>query len=156
MLSGAICWSTAFKIGRSFALFHTLKGQWLNLFDIVLDVVGGFRSTAQVSTCANVTRVESAKELQKKRLVLIEVALETSLARQVLLVNLSRQIGLRFEDGQAIIKSVEFEEVLNKFCHECAVLGLTELFGFGVLEVERTASLLDLVLIVDDFEDARA
>ena len=85
---------------------------------------------------------------------MIDLAIEACLSRQVLLVNFSCQVSLWLEDGQAVVQSVELKEVLNELGHQSALLGLAKRLGFGVLEVEGAATLLNLVLIVDHLEDA--
>ena len=82
------------------------------------------------------------------------MAIEARLSRQVLFVYLSCQISFRLEDGQAVVQSVELKEVLNELSHQSALLRLTKRLGFGVLKVERAATLLNLVLIVDHLEHA--
>ena len=85
---------------------------------------------------------------------MIDLTIEARLSRQVLFVYLSCQISFRLEDGQAVVQSVELKEVLNELGHQSALLGLAKRLGFGVLEVEGAATLLNLVLIVDHLEDA--
>ena len=67
------------------------------------------------------------------------------------------QVDFGHVDGESVVELVELEELLHKFSTNDSRSCGQHSASIGVLPVEaRALAFLDLVLVVDDFEDARA
>jgi hypothetical protein len=63
-------------------------------------------------------------------------------------------IGLRSENGKTIVKAVKLHKFGYDFSCKCRLRVLSEFFCKWVLPMERAFTLLNLILVVNCFEDA--
>jgi len=82
------------------------------------------------------TCTECSEKLEEERLGGV-CTLNTYFVGELRLVNFANEVGLWLEDRERVVKTVEFEELLDELGHERALLRLAQLFGARVIEMER-------------------